>query len=210
MTKRLIFIVLVFMSILDSFAQVTGGVEFGMVGKEDFSTEKLEGADTSAAAVVLYSGGEYAMEAKLSSIFSINKTVHRRIKVLKPQGLEYAKVSIPYVRFSSYTERVSNVKANVYMLEGDSLVVYKMERSAVKDLKEGFSNRRKEFEVPNAQVGCILEYAYQVTGSIPQFYESSASGLLSDIQVFSGADNTLLGTGVIFPKWYFQEKIPVV
>ncbi|MBQ7773774.1 MAG: DUF3857 domain-containing protein [Bacteroidales bacterium] len=206
MRQLLSLLICVFIAVSDALAQSSDKIEFGNVDKTEFAYGDADISD----ALVLYSGGEYSMEARLSSVFSISKKVHRRIRILTAEGLRHTKVVIPYVRFSSYTERVGNIKAYVYTLEGDSVVVSKMDKSFVNDFKDGFSYRRKEFEIPYVKEGSIVEYSYEITGVVPQIYETSSSSLFSDIQVLSGADNTILGIGTIFPKWYFQEDVPVL
>ena len=155
-----------------ALGQEKGNYKFGEVSKDELMMKVYE-PDTSAAAVVLYSGGEYAMDAKLSSVFTLRKSYTKRIKVIKPEGAKYATVKIPYKRMSQYTERVAGLEAYVYYLDGDEIKSLKMPKDSIKETKSNFINRETEFTVPGVSPGCIIEYKYSVVGTMPEFYNES-------------------------------------
>lgn len=232
-----------------SFAQKQE-YKFGSVSDEEVRMKIYE-SDTSAVAVVLYSGAKYTMDAKLSAIFTIRKTYFRRIKILKPEGIKYAVVSIPYKRLAKYSERVDELKISVYNIDGDSIVVYKMDKNQFLAEKNDFKNRSITFCVPDVKVGSVIDLKYNITGTMPQYYETKSDYIkssyidyfltgssmeklktLTDPQskhsegfyptsTFSFNDfsmmnqmgfmeGSLTGDDILFPKWYFQEDIPVV
>lgn len=246
----------------NAICQERGHYKFGEVSMEELQIPFYE-RDTSAAAIVLYSGGEFAMDAKLSSVFTVRKSYTKRIRIFKPEGKKYATVTVPYKRLSKYTERVDGIEAYVYRLEGNEIVSRKMDKDSIRETKYNFKKREVTFTVPDALPGTVIEYKYTVVGTMPQYYEESeyikasymdyffksrhdlegggrineddnsttkyvqeGAGFGEDSMWdfsfgdFSGIsftsidvdfmDGMVSGDDIMFPKWYFQEDIPVV
>ena len=168
------------------------------------AVELLQGRDTTCA-VVLYSGAKYAMEAKLNT-FGVRREYHKRIQILTEEGMKYARVSIPYHRFVEYTETVGGIKATVS--RGDGSNVREMGREHIRDVHIDGNYRRKEFTVPGVIPGDIIELRYEVVGMFPQYYEKQMDST-SNVDDFGFITRTGTGDDIIFPKWDFQDEIPV-
>ena len=86
-------------------------VKWGKVDESDLKMAVYE-ADTAAAAVILCDYGELSVDlgdGNLRYVFDH----HRRIKILKRSGFEYADVSIPF----HGGQEVGNLKAMVDLIE---------------------------------------------------------------------------------------------
>ena len=177
------------------------------------ATGFLRGKDTSCA-VVLYNGARYAMEASLDDVF-VRKSYHRKVKILTEEGLRYATVTIPYYRFMEYTERVSGIKVTVSNGEVDAEgnpVVRKMEKECVEDVQMGMNYRQKRFTVSDVSPGDTIEIRYEVLGMFPEYFvrEYDDPAKINFFTAFGFMTRYGLGEDIVFPKWNFQEDVPVL
>lgn len=153
--------------------------KFGKV-EEEYVKMTTYPADTSADAVVLYHHGNVSYGIIGGELKLITK-IHRRIKILRPGGLHYADVGIPYLYFRSL-QKISEFKAVThYVDESGKVVQQKVERKDLLDEKVDNRWHIRKFSFPNAKEGALLEYAYSITSDF----------------LFS------------ISNWYFQEEIPV-
>lgn len=188
-------------------------VFFATCGEVMAAAGFLRGKDTSCA-VVLYNGARYAMEASLDDVF-VRKSYHRKVKILTEEGLRYATVTIPYYRFMEYTERVSGIKVTVSNGEVDAEgnpVVRKMNKECIQDIKHDFSYREKKFVVPDVSPGDTIEIRYEVLGLFPAYWQLGYDGAKGEhfFTAFGFMTRYGLGEDIVFPKWNFQEDIPVL
>lgn len=87
----------------------------------------------------------------------------KRIKVLKPEGVDYANVSCLYHnnrKDNSIVESVSNVSATAYNLEAGKTVATKMKSDLVFRERINDDVMMLKFTVPQVKVGTVIEYAY--------------------------------------------------
>lgn len=117
--------------------------------------------DTSASAVVLKERGE----AHISNGDNYNLffKYHVRIKVLKKKGLAQSNIEIPlYKHDNNRYEKVSQIKASSFNLEGNRIKeealetknVYREERNKYYDIQK--------FAIPNVRVGSVIEFTYTI------------------------------------------------
>jgi hypothetical protein len=153
-------------------------IKFGEIPMEDMKMISYP-LDSSADAVILCDYGEAYIQSNINSV-TMTFERHRRIKILKSSGTEWANASIPLYFSGSAEERVTNLKAVSYNLEAGKVVETKMEKESV--FKEKFNRNYniQKFTVPNVKEGTVVEYSYKV---ISEFFS-------------------------VFPNWQFQETIP--
>lgn len=136
--------------------------------------------DTSAVALVLEDFGHAYITATTVGA-SLQFERHVRIKILKKDGLSWANAGIPlYGNGSSNEERIANLKAASYILEGANVVETKMEKGSTFKEKVNRYFTNTKFTIPNAKVGSVIEYAYTIS-----------SDFVTN-----------------FPNWQFQRTIP--
>ena len=154
-------------------------IKFGEIPMEDLKMNLYE-PDSSASAVILADYGEAYITVNSVSA-QLNFERHMRIKILKKDGLSWADAEILLRYSGSSEERISQLKASSYNLEGGKIVETKMSKDGV--FKEKFNRNfnLQKFTIPNVKEGSVIEYSYRKT-----------SDFLSN-----------------FPNWQFQYEIPV-
>lgn len=141
-------------------------IKFGKISKEELEMKVYE-QDSSASAVILYdSGRSYFIyeSTKPNSGFKLIYERHVRIKVLKPEGLNYANFEIPLYNKSLSEEKVTMLKARSYNLEG-KINVSKMEKNSVFHEKTSKNWITTKFAIPNVKVGSVIECKYSIKSS---------------------------------------------
>jgi hypothetical protein len=154
-------------------------IKFGEIPMEDM-VMTIYDKDSSAAAVILNDYGKaYVSVTSVSASLYFER--HTRIKVLKNGGLSWADVGIPVYHSGSNEEKITNLKASAFNLEGGKIVETKMSKDGV--FKEKFNKQinLQKFTIPNVKEGTIIEYSYTVM-----------SDFLTN-----------------FPNWQFQYSVPV-
>ncbi|MBQ0057838.1 MAG: DUF3857 domain-containing protein [Bacteroidales bacterium] len=106
-----------------------------------------------------------------------------RIKVLKPEGVDWGNAEIIYYNSSKSTnkETVTGVKGTSYNLENGKVVKSKLNSDLKSDEMLNNHNHVYKFSLPNVKVGSVIEYEYRI--------ESDFFHLIRD--------------------WYAQMSIPV-
>ncbi len=168
----------------------------------------------ASCAVVLSNGAKYSMEVSLDDVL-VRKSYHRKIKILTEEGLKYAAVIIPYYRFVEYTERVGGINVTVQSGEPDSHdnpVVRRMDKESIEDVRVDFNYRQKRFIVPDVKPGDIIDVRYDVIGMFPEYAVRKYDDPEGEnfFMAFGFMTKYGLGEDIVFPKWNFQEDIPVV
>jgi hypothetical protein len=160
-------------------------LKFGKPVQEEL-TMTTYAPDTTAAAVVMCSLRDvyYGWGIDDFRLFTKNKV---RIKVLKPEGVEHANVSISYYkplnRATTNKELITGLTAVAYNMEEGQMVATKMKKDAVFEERINNSYMRLKFTVPQVKVGTLFEFEYEVQSdyyndieswkaqqSIPVFY----------------------------------------
>ncbi|MGA2218108.1 MAG: DUF3857 domain-containing protein, partial [Terracidiphilus sp.] len=84
---------------------------------------------------------------------------YARIKVLAEKGMELATVELPYQK---HLYDVADIKARTIQPDGTIIPLTGKPADLLKTKTKGFQSGRKVFTLPNAQVGSILEYYFQI------------------------------------------------
>ena len=122
---------------------------WGKVADKDLKMKVYE-PDSSAAAVVLF---DFGIMDLTHSFEYYQFYHHRRVKILKRTGFDYADVSIPIFG----DERIANLKAQIILPSGETIKLSK------KDFyKEKVTNNyiKENFTFPKLEEGAIIEYQY--------------------------------------------------
>ncbi len=153
-------------------------LKWGKLSQQEIDL-KSTSIDTSANAIVLCDYGEISF----SPVNPIEVKRHKRIKVLKKQGIdEQANIIIPYYSADGI-ESVSNVEAQTMNIGSDRKIkLISVEKSKIFDVDESNNWKEIRFSFPAVDVGSILEYSYVLHS---EYYLS--------------------------PKeWFFQSDIPTI
>lgn len=137
-------------------------VKFGSPTDEELTMTSYA-PDESAPAVVLYQSTRTWYDI-LTGKFKVYTEVKTRIKILKPEGKEYADVEIPYVNNDnekSMKEDITGLKAFAYNMENGKMVKTKMENSSVSRERVDKSHMVLKFSIPQVKEGTVVEYQYK-------------------------------------------------
>lgn len=156
MNKISIYFLLFFIGTTPLFAQSKKfkSPEIGMVPKLEQELRFYE-KDTTASAVYLNEWG-YNYFKIVNNQIRIIKEYYAKIKILKPEGLEYATIEIPYYRNAKTSEIVRKIKG-VSTLDGKQTY---LQKSAIFQETINENWNQMKFTFPNAKVGSVLEYKY--------------------------------------------------
>ncbi|MFN8258461.1 MAG: DUF3857 domain-containing protein [Bacteroidales bacterium] len=158
-------------------------VKFGKVSDAEVNMTVYE-KDTSASAVLLLDYGMLDINY-LSTIgdFILDFTVHRKIKILTKDGLDYANQSVSlYDSKSGDDEVLLDFKAQTYNMENGKQVISKITKKEIFTEQKSENYIAKKFALTNVKVGSVIEYEYTIRS--PYFWS--------------------------IEPWYFQAEIPIV
>ena len=140
----------------------TSDVKFGSPTKEELAMTSYA-PDESAPAVVLYKSTRTWYDV-IAGDFKVYTEVKTRIKILKPEGKEYADVEIPYLdnpQERSASETITGLKAWAYNLENGKIVKTKMESNNIAHERVDKSHMLLKFSVPPVKEGTAVEHQYK-------------------------------------------------
>ena len=141
-------------------------VKFGSPTDEELTMTSYA-PDESASAVVLYQSTRTWYDI-LTGKFKVYTEVKTRIKILKPEGKEYADVEIPYINNDnekSMKEDITGLKAFAYNMENGKMVKTKMENNNVSRERVDKTHMLLKFSIPQVKEGTVVEYQYKKESS---------------------------------------------
>lgn len=179
MNKRLL---LALMLVLPALSQAQFVPQkFGKITPEEIDL-KVYAKDSSAAAVVLFDKGNFYYDFnQVTSDFRVHFTEHKRIKILKKEGEEYATIKIPMYGRSESKETINSFKAFTYNVSDGKMEKIKVDKSLIYKERVNDYLSINKFTFPSAKEGSIIEYEIEITSG----YEYNVN------------------------DWHFQTSIPV-
>lgn len=148
-------------------AQDKLNIKFGKITPADFDLSKNK-FDTGAAAVVIADIGSSAFDGNNDGWFSLNYKRHTRIKIINKNGLDAANVEIPLYFSGQREEKVQNIKAVTYTLEGGKVTETELDKKSIFKDKYDKNYVNVKFTLPGVKEGCIIEYTYNVISDFLQ------------------------------------------
>jgi hypothetical protein len=155
-------------------------IKFGQVSMEEMKMTAYD-KDPEAEAVVLYDYGSSYI-SYVGNDFKLNFKRHKRIKILKKAGYDYASDLVTIYQSGSEREKVTELKGFTYNLENGKVVKTKLNSESIFDEKISDHLDAKKFTLPNVKEGSVIEFTYTVS-----------SDFLSNLR-----------------DWEFQSEIPTV
>lgn len=165
-----------------SESTIVPNLKYGKPSKEELSLTSYA-PDTTATAIYLFHQGK--SEFTYHNTFQLVTEHWFRIKILKPQGVEYANVTVPFYAPTDRDageERASNVDGCSYNMENGKCVKTPMQRESISFERVDNHYKLLKFSLPAVKEGTVIEYHYK---------------LYSDY--FIHIDN-----------WMMQEEIPMI
>ncbi len=160
--------------------------KFGDIKPEDFKST-VYSIDSSANAVVLFDIGSSYYESIQGGLSVIFKR-HKRIRILNKNAFDMATIGITLYSGRSTEERIEDLHAATYNLEGGQVKTYKLDKASIfKDQVNKYFIVKK-FTLPNLKEGSIIEFDYSLNSPFPNFihpwsFQGSAPVLRSEYEV---------------------------
>jgi hypothetical protein len=151
---------LTFLFVLNSIS--SQNYKFGKVALSEVTNNIYE-KDTSASAVVLYKYRNTYFNYQHPEGWVLITEVHKRIKILNKDGLDYATEEVSLYKSSKSKESISSIKGYTYNEAGGKLTKEKLKRSSVFDTKTSDNWDKTSFTMPKAKVGSVVEWKYKIT-----------------------------------------------
>ncbi|MCU0467895.1 MAG: DUF3857 domain-containing protein [Arcicella sp.] len=139
-------------------------IKFGKIDMADLQMKVYE-KDTAAAAIILCDYAESYHQYNTSLGLQIVYQRHRRIKILKKSGYEWATHAIftTNAKSSSGKEFVGELKGATYNLVDGKIVTDKLTKESIFEEKVSDYRFQKKLSLPNVKEGSIIEYSYKIT-----------------------------------------------
>ena len=159
----------------------------GNVTKSELATTNYDMDITSYDAVVLEETvGPYIYGEKPADKPQHYRTnIIRKIKILNDNGLDYAKLRIPYDLTEFQYIPISDVEGYIYSMENDRMVKRELNPKDVSIIENDNKSGIVEIVFPNAKAGDIIEYSYWQssisTEKLPDFHFESKIPVLKSI-----------------------------
>lgn len=140
-------------------AQFEHSFKYGAVTYSDLFMKEYT-PDSSAAALVLNEFGDTYIQN--TEPHYLQMEYHVRIKILKPQGLEYGSYEIPMRIGETKTELVSFLQASTFNVENNKIKESKLESKNIFTEKTNKNWSIRKFALPDVRVGSIIEIRYML------------------------------------------------
>ena len=156
--KKIILVTLVLLFNF-SFSQ---NYKFGKVSKEELA-EKSYNNDSTVNAAVLYKERKIHYDYVQDEGFKRFVEVFERIKIYKKEGFNWGTVvENLYDENSSKEEKLLNLKAYTYNLEGGKIQESKLKKNGIFKEETNKYWKQYKFTMPNLKEGSIVEYKYLI------------------------------------------------
>lgn len=142
-------------------AQDKSPVKFGKISPGDFNISSPV-IDSSTNAVVIADIGSSEFEGNNKGYFSLKFKKFTRIKIINKNGFDAANVEIPLYVDGTDEEKLDNLKAYTYNLEGGKVIETKLESNQVFKDKINKHWTVRKFTMPAVKEGSIIEFSYTV------------------------------------------------
>ena len=164
MNRLSFFVVCLLMAILfQPTVSAQENYKYGKISRDELMMKQYA-PDTSATAVYLYmkSSTKFTYSSTLGT-FGTETDYAYRIKILKPEGKEYADISIPFYQSDSQHgvyERISGIKATAYTLVDGKVQESDLPKKYIFEEKTSGNWRVMKFSIPKVEEGSVIEYKY--------------------------------------------------
>ncbi len=159
-------ITLVFILLL-SYSISAQNYNFGKISKEELE-ETSNPMDPDAVATYLYKNRNTFYEYNQEKGFQLITEIHERIKIYTSEGFDYATKTINLYKSGSTKEKITNIKAVTYSLEGDKIESIKLKKNGVFKTELSKYYDQTKFTLPNLKPKSIVEYKYRISSPFIQ------------------------------------------
>jgi hypothetical protein len=134
------------------------GFPFGAVYLKELNMPSYP-LDSTAAAVVLNEFGEVYFDSENGNMIV---EYHKKVKILKKEGLEEANFSILLRKNDSRREQLISIEAITHYLDKEKIKSATVDKKAIFH-EDNPNYEQVKFTLPSAIVGCTIEVKYKIT-----------------------------------------------
>lgn len=137
-------------------------IKFGKIDIADLQLKTYD-KDTTAEALVLcdFATSFYTYRGTAGGLKIVFER-HRRIKIFKKTGYEWASLTIGLASLLNAREYLLNLKGATYNLVDGKMVTDKLEKESIFEEKKAEGLIHKKITLPNVKEGSIIEYSYRI------------------------------------------------
>ena len=154
-------------------ATIEPNLKYGKPSKEELSHPPYPPAPPATAIYLFHQGQS---DFVYHDGFQLTTEHWVRIKILKPQGVSYADVSVPYYSPTDRDEgqeRASDIEGCSYNMENGKCIKTSMKRESISFERINNLYKMLKFSLPAVKEGTVIEYHYKST---PTIFHTSTTG----------------------------------
>ena len=138
---------------------------WGKVSKEEVEMTEYQ-LDTAATALVLYEKKHVTIDLTATGNIVQTIDVHKRIKILKEDGIDWGDFVIMRYVSSSARENVLGIEVVTYNMENGKVVSTKMDKDFIYEEDYSSTYHKMSFYAQDVKVGSVIEVKYKITSDI--------------------------------------------
>jgi transglutaminase-like putative cysteine protease len=151
---------IMFLLCLSAIATQAQEIKFGKISNQELE-EKSHPKDSIAEAAYLYKNQEMFIEYDNNQGWMLITLVHKRIKIYKKEAAKYAVENVSLYGRGGTDEKISNIKAYTYNLEGGKVKKTKLEKKQIFKEQRSRNWSSTKFTMPNIKDGSVVEWKYR-------------------------------------------------
>ena len=173
-------------------------IEMGFVKKSDLKDSRYAEEYNSDAVVIyeqryIFNYARYGTKLDVLKALNTNARylgsrvkVMRQIKILETSGLKYGKITLQYPNAVSPTTEqatIHSIAANSYTLAGNKMQKQTLSADDVTHKRIDDKTMQTEINIPNVEVGSIIEYTYEIDYITTEMKYDHSFALESDLPI---------------------------
>jgi len=134
--------------------------QYGKITEDELNM-KVYTKDSSASAVYLYENAHFEYVNTGSNVLIVYK-YSCKIKILKPEGVEYANIKIPLYKTQNSSDIITSFEANAYNLEKGKIIKTKTDKQFM--FSENIIDKINltKVSMQGVKVGSVIEYKFSI------------------------------------------------
>lgn len=138
---------------------------WGKVSKEEVEMTEYQ-LDTAATALILLEKKHVTVDFTATGDIGQTIEVHKRIKILKEDGIDWGDFVIMRYLSSTARENVLGIEVVTYNMENGKVVITKMSKDFIYEEEYSSNYHKISFYAQDVKVGSVIEVKYKVTSDI--------------------------------------------
>ena len=138
---------------------------WGKVSKEEVEMTEYQ-LDAAATALILFEKKHVTVDFNSTGDIGQTIDVHKRIKILKEDGIDWGDFVIMRYLSSTARESVLGIEVVTYNMENGKVVTTKMSKDFIYEEEYSSNYHKMSFYAQDVKVGSVIEVKYKITSDI--------------------------------------------